>query len=84
MGAGMNHGMLEIMEPTRDFTDRIVIAAPDWSAFVQNDPANIAGLSMTPGNAFNKYLDPYQFSRGVIAHGMVEMEGRRYFFICQY
>ena len=75
MGAGMNHGMLEIMEPTRDFTDRIVIAAPDWSAFVQNDPANIAGLSMTPGNAFNKYLDPYQFSRGVIAHGMVEMEG---------
>ena len=75
MNSGMNHGMLEIMEPSRDFTDRIVIAAPNWSEFVPNDPANIAGLSMTPGNAFNKYLDPSQFGRGVIAHGMVEIEG---------
>ena len=39
------------------------------------DPANIAGLSMTPGNAFNKNLDPYQFGRGVLAHGMVDIDG---------
>jgi hypothetical protein len=71
----MDHGMLEIMEPTRDYVDRIVIAAPDWGAFVQGDPANIAGLSMAPGKAFNKYLDPNQFGRGLLAHGMVEMEG---------
>jgi len=72
---GMDHGMLEVMEPTRDYVDRIVIAAPDWGAFVQGDPSNIAGLSMAPGKAFNKYLDPYQFGRGLLAHGMVEMDG---------
>lgn len=72
---GMSHGMLMIDEPTRDFTDRIVIAAPNWGAFVPGDPANIAGLSMTPGNAFNKNLDPFQFGRGVLAHGMVDIDG---------
>lgn len=71
----MAHGMLEVMEPTRDYIDRIVIAAPDWGAFVEGDPANIAGLSMSPGKAFNKNLDPFQFGRGVLAHGMVELEG---------
>ncbi|MFM7132151.1 MAG: hypothetical protein ACKO0V_22615, partial [bacterium] len=75
MAGSMNHGMLEVSEPTRDYIDRIVIAAPDWGAFVQGDPSNIAGLSMTPGKAFNKYLDPFQFGRGFLAHGMVMMEG---------
>lgn len=75
VGGMMDHGMLEIVELSRDFTDRIVIAAPNWNAYVKDDPANIAGLSMTPGNAFNKYLDPHQFGRGVLAHGMVDIDG---------
>lgn len=74
-GSTMNHGMLVMMEPSRDFTDRIIIAAPNWYEYVPGNASNYAGLSLKPGEAFNPNLDPFQFGRSVIAHGMVMMDG---------
>jgi len=54
-------GKLEITEDAAH-TVRLLIAAPDWSKFSLADP-------------FDRSLDPYEFSRGLISHGSVKIAG---------
>lgn len=55
-------GSLSINQTDSAHTARLVIAAPDWSQFSLD-------------HAFDTSLDPFQFARGIISHGTVNITG---------
>ncbi len=55
-------GTLTINETNGAYTARIVIAEPNWANF-------------SLANPFDRNLDPFEFSRGIIAHGTSSLTG---------